>query len=118
MNTDNEYTEKLFSYGTLRYEAVQLSTYGRILEGAPDIIRGYRLSQLKIIDPDVISKSGEDIHPILIPTYIKTDQVNGMVFDLTLKELELSDKYEVAEYKRISVELISGIRAWVYAGVE
>jgi hypothetical protein len=36
---------------------------------------------------------------------------------VTTKELEQADIYEVAaDYKRVSVQLNSGTRAWVYAG--
>ena len=37
-----------------------------------------------------------------------------MVFKVSQKELEEADKYEVADYKRVSVQLASGIKAWVY----
>jgi len=106
--------EKLFSYGTLRYEAVQLSTFGRKLSGSHDILSGYKLSQLKINNPGVVAKSGDDIHPILIATNNKNDKVNGIVFDVTSEELTQADQYEVADYQRISVTLDSGVHAWVY----
>ena len=81
--------EKLFSYGTLRYETVQLSTFGRKLNGCVDALVGYKLSQLQILDPDVVAVSGEDVHPILVATNDKDDQVPGMVFDVTLEEIML-----------------------------
>jgi gamma-glutamylcyclotransferase (GGCT)/AIG2-like uncharacterized protein YtfP len=109
--------EKLFSYGTLQYEAVQLSTFGRKLNGSPDVLCGYILSQLKINNPDVVAASGEAVHPILLPSGNKLDQIQGVVFDLSSKELELADQYEVADYKRISVTLFSGITAWVYVSI-
>ena len=46
-------TEKLFSYGTLQYEAVQLANFGRKLEGNKDQLPGFELSMLEITDPDV-----------------------------------------------------------------
>jgi hypothetical protein len=98
----------------LRYENVQLSTFGRKLNGSPDILKGYKLSQLQITDPHVIATSGEAIHSILIATRDITDEVQGWVFDVTSKELGLADQYEVADYKRISVKLVSGLFAWVY----
>ena len=116
MGVVNEYTEKLFSYGTLRYEPVQLSTFGRTLTGLPDVLRGYKLSQLQIKDPNVIATSGEAIHPILMATNNFTDKVEGVVFDVTSKELELADRYEVADYQREKVTLASGAHAWVYVG--
>lgn len=33
--------EKLFSYGTLQLEQVQLDTFGRLLEGQADTLQGY-----------------------------------------------------------------------------
>lgn len=117
MSTENIYTEKLFSYGTLQYEAVQLSTFGRKLNGTSDILIGYRLSTLKITDPNIADISGEAVHPVLIHTGNKEDKVAGMVFEITLEELHSADKYEVADYKRIDVTLSSNIQAWVYIGL-
>lgn len=114
INNKNINTEKLFSYGTLRYEAVQRSTFGRILQGSPDVLCGFKLSQLSIHDPHVRATSGEATHPILIVRDNHTDTIEGMVFDITLEELNLADRYEVADYKRINVTLLSSIRAWVY----
>lgn len=111
-------SEKLFSYGTLRCEEVQLSTFGRKLVGQIDTLDGYKLSQVQINDPDVIATSGETIHPILIATGNKKDKVDGVVFDVTLMELELADQYEVSDYKRLKVKLISGGFAWVYVSIE
>ena len=36
-------SEELFTYGTLQLEEVQLATFGRVLEGRPDALVGYRL---------------------------------------------------------------------------
>ncbi len=110
------YSEKLFSYGTLQYEHVQLATFGRKLEGHHDILIGYQLSQLQITNPDVIATSGEAIHPVLIHTGIEADQVPGMVFDISLEELLQADTYEAANYQRVSATLLSGISVWVYVG--
>jgi len=106
--------EKLFSYGTLRYETVQLSTFGRKLIGRDDTLCGYKLAPLKISDPDVIAISGEDTHQILVATNNKNDKVDGVVFDITSHELAQADQYEVTDYKRVGVTLHSGVFAWVY----
>lgn len=107
-------TEKLFSYGTLRYEPVQITTFGRKLYGVPDILKGYRLSTLQIKDVDVVAKSGNAVHPILIYTGNLEDEVKGTVFDISGQELQQADEYEVVEYKRVREQLNSGIFAWVY----
>ena len=114
MKRQNENTEKLFSYGTLRYERVQISTFGRKLNGVPDTLLGYRLSKVQITDPDVIAKSGETVHSVILHTGNLKDKIPGIVFDISPQELEFADKYEVSDYKRIKVDLASGLPAWVY----
>src|SRR5205814_1170716 len=114
MNTNNIHSEKLFSYGTLQYESVQLSTFGRKLIGSKDSLTGYQLTQLEITDQHVINTSGSATHPILILTDNPMDEVSGTVFKVSTKELEEADKYEVKDYKRISIQLRSGTQAWVY----
>lgn len=104
----------LFSYGTLQYESVQLSTFGRLLTGTHDILLGYKLSTIEIIDPDVIALSGESVHKILHYTNNPDDHVEGMVFEITPEELQQSDRYEVDSYKRVLIMLQSGQDAWVY----
>ena len=56
-------TEKLFSYGTPQQEAVQLSTFGRILNGKKDILCDFRLEKIKINDAAIVAKSGAEFHP-------------------------------------------------------
>ncbi|KTD41346.1 gamma-glutamylcyclotransferase family protein [Legionella parisiensis] len=111
-------TEKLFSYGTLRYEAVQLSNFGRKLHGTSDSLPGFGISKIKIKDRDVITTSGEEEHPIITFTGKSADRIEGMVFDVSPEELNKADSYEVADYKRVKVKLVSGIFAWVYVHVE
>ena len=106
--------QKLFSYGTLQLESVQLDTFSRKLDGKKDALTGYRLDLLKIKDPEVIAVSGRDVHNILVPTNNKADEVKGMVFDITYEELLRADAYEVEDYSRIQVQLRSGDLAWVY----
>ena len=117
MNNQNLFNEKLFSYGTLRYESVQLATFGRKLKGNPDILPEFNLSMVEIIDKNVIETSGENTHPIIAFTGNQSDQVAGFVFDISLEELKRADAYEVEDYKRINVQLHSGVNAWVYVSV-
>ncbi len=118
MSTKNKYTEKLFSYGTLCYEAVQLKTFGRTLDGVADAVLGYKLSSVAITDPAVIALSGESVHHMLVCTGNNADAVEGIVFAITPEELQAADQYEVADYKRVSAPLRSGAHAWVYVSVE
>jgi hypothetical protein len=104
----------LFSYGTLQLERVQLESFGRRLDGADDAMPGYRRTMLEITDPDVIRTSGERFHPIVSQTGEPADEVQGKVFSISEAELAAADAYEVSDYRRISVRLKSGKKAWVY----
>jgi gamma-glutamylcyclotransferase (GGCT)/AIG2-like uncharacterized protein YtfP len=114
MSTKEE-LEHLFSYGTLQTEAVQLATFGRKLVGEPDTLLGYRQTLLMIQDPSIVATSGAKYHLNVQFTGRDSDFVVGTIFKVTKKELERADIYEVAaDYKRVSVQLKSGTRAWVY----
>jgi gamma-glutamylcyclotransferase (GGCT)/AIG2-like uncharacterized protein YtfP len=104
---------RLFSYGTLQQQSVQLSSFGRLLKGAPDALPGWKREMVEITDPDVLAKSGMRFHPIIVPG-TAPDEVAGMVFEITEDELASADRYEVSDYKRIAVRLKSGTEAWVY----
>jgi hypothetical protein len=107
----------LFSYGTLQQEGVQLATFGRRLEGRPDVLPGFSASMLAITDPEVVATSGKTHHPIVRLTGNPADEVAGTVFLITQNELAAADSYEVADYKRIAIRLKSGLEAFVYVAV-
>jgi hypothetical protein len=107
-----ETAEHLFSYGTLRQAGVQMAAFGRLLAGWEDVLPGYRLGRLEITDPDVLAKSDARFHPIAEES--PGAEVAGTVFTITEAELAAADAYEVADYKRVSVHLKSGLEAWVY----
>lgn len=104
----------LFSYGTLQQENVQLSSFGRLLKGEDDTMQGYRQSMLEILDPDVVARSGKKFHPVVEASPDPADSVAGKVFEITEAELAAADRYEVADYKRVNVQLGSGKAAWAY----
>ncbi|HJV28334.1 MAG TPA: gamma-glutamylcyclotransferase family protein [Aromatoleum sp.] len=104
----------LFSYGTLQQENVQRATFGRLLAGRSAELLGYSVSMIAIDDPEVVRTSGKTHHPIVRFTGVRDDRVPGTVFEVTQLELEHSDKYEVAAYKRVLAPLSSGEEAWVY----
>ncbi|WP_410471536.1 gamma-glutamylcyclotransferase family protein [Faucicola mancuniensis] len=106
---------KLFSYGTLQQENVQLATFGRLLDGQQDSLVGYVLGEIEITDPDVLQKSGKRFHPMLIKTDNADDKVAGVIFDINDNELLQADSYEVDAYKRIEAKFASGQVAWIYA---
>lgn len=104
----------LFSYGTLQQEDVQLSSFGRLLQGVPDAMIGFRMDHVEITDPEVLARSGKRFHPIVLPSENPADSVSGTVFRITASELAAADAYEVSDYVRIETVLKSGERAWVY----
>ena len=85
-------TELLFSYGTLRQRGVQLTTFGRELDGRDDAIVGYELDHVTITDPHVIATSGSDRHPILRPTDRPGAEIRGTVFTISEAELAAADE--------------------------
>ena len=112
MSKKNKNFELLFSYGTLQQENVQLGSFGRKLIGYQDYLPEYKIKNLKIKDPKVLELSGKKYHPVALPS--SGDSVKGMVFEVTLDEIEESDKYEVSDYVRKALTLASGKVAWVY----
>jgi hypothetical protein len=116
MPADKSAMQLLFSYGTLQLESVQLATFGRKLTGTADGLPGFEQSLVRIEDPAVVATSGKTHHPIV--TGRESDVVNGTAFEVTTEELQSADSYEVSNYKRISVTLLSGVRAWVYVDAD
>jgi hypothetical protein len=105
----------LFSYGTLREEPVQLSTFGRPLVGEADELPGFEQTLLKIDDPEFVAASGKSHHAIVRFTGRSGDSVSGTVFEVTDDELARADAYEPAGYTRMRVVFRSGREGWVYA---
>jgi hypothetical protein len=105
----------LFSYGTLQQEAVQLATFGRVLQGQRDELVGFEQSLLRIEDPQFVAASGKADHAIVRFTGRDDNRVNGTVFEVTDAELARADQYEPAGYTRVVATLASGKEAWVYA---
>ena len=108
----------LFSYGTLRQASVQQATFGRLLEGKPDILTGFALSPMAIADPHVIAVSGASVHTIARPTGDPADRIAGLVFRVTRAELDSADRYESGPIRRISARLASGEEAFVYVSAD
>jgi hypothetical protein len=104
----------LFSYGTLQKEQVQIETFGRILKGEKDILSAYIIEMLEITDPEVLRKSDQKYHPILVFSGNPEDEVEGVLFEVTAEEILKADAYEVDEYKRIETVFRSGKTGFIY----
>jgi hypothetical protein len=114
MSVDHKHSGLLFSYGTLQLESVQMATFGRLLAGTRDVLRGFELTPLAIDDPAVVAISGKAIHTMATFTGRDSDVIPGTVFAVTPDEIQRADTYEVAAVKRVAVVLESGVRAWAY----
>lgn len=105
----------LFSYGSLQQEDVQLSTFGRRLDGGRDELPGFEPARVMIDDPAIVVRIGRDHHANARFTGDAGSHVPGMAFDVTDAELARCDEYEWEfSYIRVTATLRSGKRAWVY----
>jgi hypothetical protein len=104
----------LFTYGMLQREEVQMSTFGRLLQGEPDELVGFEQGFLRIEDPEFVAVSGKADHAIVKFSGRDDSRVSGIVFEVSDRELANADQYEPTVYKRISTTLASGKQAWVY----
>lgn len=106
---------RLFSYGTLQREDIQLSTFGRRLNGQRDELVGYQPALVEIGDAALATRLGKTHHANVMPTKKAKSRVAGTVFEITEAELADCDIYEAPfEYVRVTATLASGLAAWVY----
>jgi hypothetical protein len=93
----------------LRYKPAAKRGVARELMGTADQLVGFHQSMIKIDDSEVVKISGKTHHPIVKRTDRTEDRtedrIAGTVFEITDEELANADKYEVADYKRVSASL-------------
>jgi gamma-glutamylcyclotransferase (GGCT)/AIG2-like uncharacterized protein YtfP len=101
--------ETLFAYGTLNDPEIQLKLYQKKLKGKPDQLSEYYLSTVTQNENNILNT-----YAIAIYSGKQSDIIPGMVYEITQQELEATDIYEGPEYKRVRVQLQSGLTAWIY----
>ncbi|MEO7922692.1 MAG: gamma-glutamylcyclotransferase family protein [Chitinophagaceae bacterium] len=106
--------EWLFSYGTLQKEEVQIKLFGRLLHGEKDSLPGYRLAAVEVKDEKFLAGKEEKVQRTALPSENKAARIEGMIFELSPREILQADSYEPEEYKRTEVTLSSGKKAWIY----
>ncbi len=105
----------LFSYGTLQHADVQLSTFGRLLQGQSDELPRFEASSVAIEDLHLVATTGRTHHANVTFNGRNDSRVSGTVFEVTDAELAAADRFEQrAAYTRIAVMMASGKQAWVY----
>ena len=99
----------------LQQESVQLSTFGRRLDGRRDELLRFEPALVRIEDPQVVAALGKTHHANVRFNGNDDSRVTGMVFEITDAELASVDEYELAfSYKRVAATLASGRQVWVY----
>ena len=102
--------KKLFTYGSLQHEDVQENLFGRALKGTPEKLIGYALRNIQIEE-----EFGIVHYPVIVETKNEEDFIDGIVYEVTDKELNQTDLYEGMHYKRVEVHLHSNQKAWAYS---
>ena len=101
----------VFSYGTLQNKTIQLELYGTLLQGQPDILKGFKLNSIMLKN-----NLGENkMYPIIEYTGNPNETIKGFVFKMSHTQLSATDIYEGPSYKRISTITELGRTCWVYA---
>ena len=106
-NRPPQANEVLFIYGTLNQPDVQMHIIGRYDMGKPDVLTGYRKTQVTLENA---------AHPMIFAA--PGEIVQGNCIRVTSAELKQIDIYETDAYQRVRVTLRSGRAAWVYAKPE
>ncbi|GLU42910.1 gamma-glutamylcyclotransferase family protein [Allomuricauda sp. NBRC 101325] len=96
--------EYLFTYGTLQDTQVQEYIFGRILEGHPDCVLGFRVLENAVYGKYALAQQTQNLE----------DEVPGIVYEVTLPELKKADVYETSAYRREKFPLKSGKQGWIY----
>ncbi|TRX36964.1 gamma-glutamylcyclotransferase [Flavobacterium sp. ZT3R18] len=102
--------QKLFTYGTLQNNDIQESLFGRILQGTPETLIGYKLNEIQIEE-----EFGLIQYPIITETQQPEDTISGIVYEITTSDLHQADLYEGLHYKRVEVHLQSNEKVWAYS---
>jgi gamma-glutamylcyclotransferase (GGCT)/AIG2-like uncharacterized protein YtfP len=104
---------KLFTYGTLQHDDVQENLFGRVLNGTPEKLIGYVLKRIQIEE-----EFGIVHYPVIVETKNEEDFIDGIVYEVTEKELYQADLYEGMHYKRVEVYLHSSQKVWAYSAAD
>lgn len=94
----------LFTYGTLQDLQVQQYVFGRILDGQPDFLLGFKKMENAVYGR----------YSLVIQTGKIEDKVEGKVYEVSEIDLKKADIYETSAYSRKIFPLESGLKAWVY----
>lgn len=105
-----------FSYGVLQFDKTQIDTFGRLLNRTVDIVKGYKLDNIKIQNPEIITLMDNDFHPVAKSTNNLNDEITGTVFELSDEDMAKIETYtqEYTSLTKTEVTLGSGKKSWMY----
>jgi len=86
----------IFSYGTLQDPVVQEAVFGRRIPCLPDELPGFILDRVRIVDPEVIAKSGSDEHPILRRSSAAGASVAGSALAIEPEDVAKADPDQIS----------------------
>lgn len=104
----------LFTYSTLLSEKVQIDFFGKVLNGINDVVKGYKLGVFQIINPEAISVSENDCHPIATPSKNPNDEVSGAVYEIPEEKLKIIEQCISEDCFKTKVVTESGTQCWMY----
>ncbi|GGW72504.1 gamma-glutamyl AIG2-like cyclotransferase [Winogradskyella epiphytica] len=107
INLEKQRKHLVFTYG----ELTSKDYASLISKGTKDVLPGYKLIDLNI-NPS--SQDNKTIQASAKKTRADTDQIEGVVFELSGAELVQTDKREQFNYKRVLETTTSGKEVWVY----
>jgi len=96
---------KIFSYGTLRKKNIQLEEFNILFKTEKEIetVKNYKTENLIL---------NNQIYKIAIPS--KGQSIKGQIVDIPDRLIDLVDKWEGENYKRIQIKTQSGIECMMY----
>ncbi|MGY5356111.1 gamma-glutamylcyclotransferase family protein [Wenyingzhuangia sp. IMCC45467] len=105
-----------FSYGVLQFEKTQIETFGKPLPSKKDIVKGYKLDNIKVVNPEMVTLMDNNFHPIAKPSNNPNDEIIGTVFELNEDDLAKAEAFtnQCKTIKKIEVTLDSGKKSWMY----
>jgi gamma-glutamylcyclotransferase (GGCT)/AIG2-like uncharacterized protein YtfP len=105
----------VFSYGSLREEAVQISIFGRVVRTEPDELVDCIRTLIEVPTWHKAAAQGLTHYANIEYAPGSGNRVAGVVLELTDGEIAVCDAYEQdADYVRVVAILASGRSAWVY----
>lgn len=106
--------QRLFIHATLQNQQLQRDTIGRVPASEADVLPGYTVDFVEIVDCRFSDQLGTTHYPQLRATGDPLDKVTGLVLHVSEEELEAVDQIEASLFWRKREALGSGHEAWVY----